>query len=72
MTSKHHGDFYFLNCLHSFAIENKRESHKKVCENKNFCKAVMPSQNTKILGFNQYHKSDNAPLIIYADHECFI
>ena len=37
ITSKHHGDFYYLNCLHSFATENKRESHKKACENKDFC-----------------------------------
>ena len=27
-TLKHHGDFYCLNCLHSFATENKPESHK--------------------------------------------
>ena len=26
-TSKQDGDFYCLNCLHSFATENKRESH---------------------------------------------
>ena len=37
ITSKQHGDFYCLNCLHSFAIENKRESHKNVYENKYFC-----------------------------------
>ena len=35
ITSKHHGDFYCLNCLHSFATENKHESHKK-SENKDF------------------------------------
>ena len=29
ITSKHHGDFHCLNCLHSFATENKLESHKK-------------------------------------------
>ena len=29
ITSKHHGDFFCLNCLHSFATENKRQSHKK-------------------------------------------
>ena len=34
--SKRHGDFYCLNCLHSFATENKLESHKEVCENKDF------------------------------------
>ena len=28
--------------------------------------------NTKILEFNQYQKSDNVPLIIYADLECVI
>ena len=29
ITSKHHDDFYCLNCLHSFATEKKLESHKK-------------------------------------------
>ena len=59
--SKHHGDFYCLNCLHSFATENKRESHKKVCENKDYCKIIMSSEDTKILEFNQYQKPDGAP-----------
>ena len=72
ITSKHHSDFYCLNCLHSFATENKRESHKKVCENKDFCDVVMPSEDTKILELNQYQKSDKATFIIYADLECLI
>ena len=70
--SKHHGDFYYLNCLHSFATENKRESHKKLCEDKDFCYVVMSSEDTKILKFNQYQKSDKAPFVIYADIECLI
>ena len=45
--SKHHGDFYCLNCLHSFATENKRESYKKVSGNKDFCNVVTPSEDTK-------------------------
>ena len=32
----------------------------------------MPSENTKILEFNQYQKPDKAPFIIYADLECII
>ena len=32
----------------------------------------MLSEDTKILEFNQYQKSDKAPFIIYADLECFI
>ena len=30
--SKHNGDFYCLNCLHSFRTEDKLKSHKKVCK----------------------------------------
>ena len=32
----------------------------------------MPSEDTKILEFNQYQKSDNAPFITYAYLECII
>ena len=32
----------------------------------------MPFEDTKILEFNQYEKSDKAPFIIYADLECRI
>ena len=32
----------------------------------------MPSKDTKILGFNQYQKSDKASFTIYADLECII
>ena len=30
ITSKHHGDFYCLNWFHSFATENKLQSHKSM------------------------------------------
>ena len=53
ITSKHYGDFLCLNCLHSFRTKNKLESHKKVCNNKDFCNVIMPSEDTKILEFNQ-------------------
>ena len=53
LTSKHDGDFYCLNCFHSFATENKHQSHIRVCENKDFCNIIMPSEDTKILDFNQ-------------------
>ena len=56
ITSKNHGDFYCLNCLHSFATESKRKFHKKVCQNEDFCNVVRPSEDTKILEFNQISK----------------
>ena len=58
LTSHHCDEFYCLNCLHSLRTKNKLESHKKVCENKNFCNLIMPSEDTKILEFNKYQKSD--------------
>ena len=72
VTSKHHGDFYCLNCFHSFATGNKLQSDKIVCKNKDFCNIIMPSKDTKILEFNQYQKSEKAPFIIYAALESII
>ena len=72
ITSKHKGDFYWLNCLHPFRTKNRLEYHKSVCDNKDFCNIIMSFEDTKILGFNQYEKSDKAPFIIYADLECLM
>ena len=47
IVSKHHGNFYCLNCLHSFRTENKLKSHEKVCKNKDFCRTVIPTQKNK-------------------------
>ena len=33
---------------------------------------MIPSEDTKILEFNQYQKSDKVPFVIYADFECLI
>ena len=54
-----------LNRLHSFRTKSKLESPKKVCENKDFCNFVMPSDGIKILEFSQYRKSDKTPFLIY-------
>ena len=45
------------------------KSHKIISENKDFCNVIMPSEDIKILEFNQYQTSDKAPFIIYADLE---
>ena len=61
-----------VNCIHSFKIKNKLESYKNVCGNKDFCNVIMPSEDSKLLQFNRYQKSDKAPFIIYADLEYII
>ena len=71
-TSKHHGNSYCLNSIHFFSTENKLQSHKRVCQKNDFCNVNMPSEETKILEFYQYRKSDKAPFIVYADLKCII
>ena len=45
---------------------------QKVCEHNFFWNFVIPSEDTKVLEFNQFRKSDKAPFIIYADLESLI
>ena len=61
-----------MTCLHSIETKNKRESHQKVCEIKDFSYVRLASEETKILELNQYRKSDKASLVHYADIECLI
>ena len=70
--SKNNGDFYCLNCLHSFRTENKLRCHNKVCKNNFFSGIVLPTQRDNTLIFNQYTKSDKTPCIIYADLKSLI
>ena len=54
ITSKHDSGFYCLDCPCSFITESKLELHKQVCKNKTFWNILMPSEETRILEFNQY------------------
>ena len=71
ITSKHHGAFYCLNCLH-FRAKNKLKSHEKVPKSKDFCGILIPSERNKILEFKQFMESDKKPYIIYAFIESLI
>ena len=66
------GDFYCLNCLHSFRTKSKLKSHEKAYKNKDFCGIVMLSKKINILEFNHYMKPDKIPHIMYADIETLI
>ena len=53
-------------------IQLEQKTNLKVRENKDFCNIVMSSEKTKTLEFNQYHKYDRTPFIIYTDLESLI
>ena len=45
---------------------------KEYVKKTGFCNIIMPSEDTKILEYNQSQKFDKAPFIVYADLDCII
>ena len=72
ITSNHNGDFYCLNCFHSYSTKEKLKKHEKVCNNHDYCYVEMPNDNNKVLKYNHGEKSIRAPFVIYADLECLL
>ena len=72
VTGNDNGDFYCLNCFHAYKTKNKLETHKKICENHDYCHVEMPNEDNKIIKYNQGEKSIKSPFIIYADLECLL
>ena len=72
ITSNHDGDFYCLNCFHSYRTKNKLNAHKQICENHEYCHIEMPTKDNNIIKYNQGEKSLKLPFIIYADLECLL
>ena len=72
VTSNHHGDFYCLNCFHSYSTKNKLEAHKKICENHDYCHVEMPTKDNNTIKYNQGEKSIKLPFVISANLECLL
>ena len=67
ITSYHNGDFYCLNCFHSYTSENRLKKHYNVCKNYDYCYVEMSKEDNKILKYNQGEKSVKVLFIVYAD-----
>ena len=72
ITSNHKEDFYCLNCFHFYRTENKLESHKKICENHDYCHVEIPTKDNNIIKYNRGEKPMKVRFIIYADLECLL
>ena len=71
ITWNHNGDFFCLNCFHSYSTEKKLKKHEKVYNNHDYCYVEMPDKGNKISKYNYGEKSFKAATIIYADlHSC--
>ena len=71
ITSSNNGDFYCLNCFHSYRTLNKLKKHERVCNNHDYCHIDMPKEHEKIK-YLSGEKSLKVPFIIYTDLECLL
>lgn len=61
---------FCMYCLQCFSSERVLNSHKDICIELKGTQAVkMPNKNNNILKFNNYHKKQPVPFVIYADFE---
>ena len=61
---------FCMSCLQCFSSERVLSEHKDNCLVINGAQAVkMPEKNKNILKFNNYHKQQPVPFVIYADFE---
>ena len=63
------GDFYCLNCFHSYPTLNKLKKHERVCNNYDYCHVDKSEKGKNILKYSPGDKSLIVPFIIYADLE---
>ena len=72
ITSNHNGDFYCLNCFHSYSTDNKFKKHEKLYNEPDYCYSEMPSEYSNTLEYNHWEKSLKVAFIIYIDLECLL
>ena len=70
-TSDHHGDFYCLNCFHSYRTLDKLKKHERVRSNHDYCCIDMSNKHEKIK-YLSGEKSLKVLFIVYADLECLL
>ena len=47
ITSNYNGDFYCLDCFHSYSTEKTLKKHEKVCNDHDQCYVEMPNEGNK-------------------------
>ena len=72
ITSRHNGDFYCLNCFHSYSTENRLKEHEKICYDHKFCLLKIPDEDNNILKSKPGRKSLKHAFVICADLECLL
>ena len=72
ITGKNNGDYYCLNCFHSYRTEDKLKEHELICTNHDYCNLISPDENNKILQYKQGSYRLKMAHAIYVDFECLL
>ena len=72
IASNHNGNFYCLNCCHSYSTQKRLQIHEEVCNNHDYCHVELPKEYNKILKYSHEEKSLKAPFIIEFDTEAIL
>ena len=69
-TKHEHRKHFCMHCLHCFSSERVLSSHRDICIQVNGTQAIkMPNKDNNTLKFNNFHKQQPVPFIIYSDFE---
>ena len=72
ITSTHNGDFYCLNCFHSYGTHKKLKEHEQLCGKYGFCNLKLPDEKHKYISSTSGKNTLKNHFIIYADLECLL
>ena len=69
-TKHEHRKHFCMHCLQCFSSDRVLNNHKENCIQVNGTQAIrMPNKDNNILKFNNFHKQQPVPFVIYADFE---
>ena len=69
-TKHEHRKHFCMWCLQCFSSDRVLSNHKDICIQVNGTQAIkMPNKDNNILKFNNFHKQQPVPFVIYADFE---
>ena len=69
-TKHEHRKHFCMYCLQCFSFERVLNNHKDNCIQVNGAQAIkMPDKDNNILKFNNFHKQQQVPFVVYADFE---
>ena len=69
-TKHEHRKHFCMHCLQCFSSDRVLNNHKDNCVQVNGTQAIkMPTKDNNILKFNNFHKQQPVPFVVYADFE---